>query len=142
MSPRHIRRLEVQIDGNDIPNVIDVEYGLDVRPSKINMSPSDARPRLKMIRLTRISDQSELFWEWSIKPFKGNFKSGMVNFYHPDEETQVMSTLMWENGFVTHYNETVPHIQKHQGEPQTETIYISAQKIAMNGIEIEADSWS
>lgn len=142
MASRHFRQLSVEIDGNAIPNVTDVEYGLEVRPNQINMGPSDARPRLARIRITRMSDDSVLFWDWASKPFRGNFKGGKVKFYSPDEESKFISQLEWFEGFVTHYSESVPDVQMSRETPQTETIEISAQKIKINDVEIEADTWA
>ncbi len=142
MARRHVRQVKVQIDGIDIPNVIHVEYGLEVRPNTINGGPSDARPRLARIKITRMSDDSILFWDWASKPFRGNFRSGMVEYFAPDEETKVNSTLAWAEGFVTQYSETVPHVQDKREIPQSETIEISAQKIKINDVEIEADTWA
>ncbi|HVP38856.1 MAG TPA: type VI secretion system tube protein TssD [Candidatus Saccharimonadales bacterium] len=136
-----LRQIAVEIDGKKIANVVSVKYGLEVRNDS-DGSPSDARPRLARITLARKSDDSALLFDWASKPFRGNFKSGKVTFYAPDEETKVQSTMTWTDGFVTMYQETVPNIQTDRQSPMLEYIEISAQKIKINDVEVAADSWA
>ena len=40
---------------------------------------------------------------------KTNWKSGKVTFHNPDDA--VMKEVIWEEGFVTKFVETIPHIK-------------------------------
>ncbi len=135
-----LRQIAVEIDGTKIPNVLAVKYGLQVGHDP-DGSPSDARPRLARISILRKSDDKSLLFDWASKAFKGNFKSGKVTFYAPDEETKVLSTMSWTEGFVTLYQENVPNIQTDRQSPMVEYVEISAQKIKINDVEVAADTW-
>ena len=49
--------------------------------------------------------------------------------------------MSWTDGFVTKYEETVPDIQTQRQIPMTENIEISAQKLKINDVEVDADTW-
>ena len=135
-----IRQIHVEIDGKKITNVLSVDYGLVVRHD-FDGSPSDARPRLARIIVTRKSDDNALLGQWASKPFRGHFKAGKVTFYAPDEESKVLSTMSWTDGFITKYEELCPDIQTQRNIPMTEKIEISAQKMKINDVEVDADTW-
>lgn len=136
-----IRQIKVEIDGKHISNVLAVDYGLEVSHDA-DGSPSDARPRIARICVTRKSDDSHQLGDWACKPFRGHFKSGKISFFAPDEETKVQSTMSWTDGFVTLYREWVPDVQTHRGDPMVEYIEVSAQKIKINDTEVDADTWT
>jgi hypothetical protein len=136
-----IRQVKVEIDGKHISNVLHVEYGLQVGHD-MDGSPSDARPRLMRICVTRKSDDSEQLADWASKPFRGSFKTGKISFYAPDEKDKVQSTVSWTDGFVALYREQVPDLQTDKEVPMTEYLEISAQKIKINDVEVDADTWT
>jgi hypothetical protein len=59
-----ISQIRVEIDGKHITNVLAVDYGLEVAHDA-DGSPSDARPRLARIKITRKSDDSQLLGDWA-----------------------------------------------------------------------------
>ena len=132
------RQVKVEIEGNHIPNVLHVEYGLDVSRDT-NGAPVDADPRLKTITIVRRSDDNTDLWRWSLHPHQGNFKSGKIVFKDPVQEDQDLITVEWKNGFVRRYSENLPHIHHNKREPLTEMVEVSAQTITINGVEWEAN---
>ena len=130
------KQFEVEIDGNKVSNVLDVEYGLDVAKDT-NGAPVDARPRLKTISIKRRSDENVDLWSWSLHPHEEYFKSGKIEFLNPKNEKKVLKTLTWTNGFVKEYVETLPHVDTARNAPQVERIDVSAQTIEINGVPWE-----
>lgn len=128
------KQIRVQIDGNHVPNVLDVEYGLDVGKDT-NGAPVDARPRLKTIKISRRSDETTDLWLWALKPHQEYFKSGVIEFLDPRHENKVLKTVEWKDGFVRNYREFVPHINDRRDDPQTEYIEVSASSVMVNGVE-------
>lgn len=128
------KQVQVEIEGGKIPNVLHVEYGVDVARDT-NGAPTDARPRLKTITITRRSDGSSDFWSWALKPHEGGFKSGKVTFKDPKSEDKDLIVLEWDKGFVRSYNERVPHVQDAKNKPMVETVEVSAQLVTINGVE-------
>ena len=135
-----ISQIKVEIDGKHIANVLSVDYGLEVAHDA-DGSPSDARPRLARIKITRKSDDSQLLGDWASHPFQGHFKSGKISFFAPDDASKVQSTMSWTDGFVAFYQEVVPDVQTMRDKPMTEYIEISAQKMKINDVEVDAHSW-
>ena len=132
-----MRQVKVEIDGKHISNVLSADYGLEVRHD-MDGSPSDARPRLARIRIRRKSDDSTLLGDWASHPDRGHFKTGKISFFAPDEATKVLSTMSWTDGFVALYAEDLPDIQAMSHEPMSEYVEISALKIKINDVEIDA----
>lgn len=128
------KQIRVQIDGNHVPNILDVAYGLDVGKDS-NGAPVDARPRLKSITITRRSDENTDLWQWALHPHKEFFKSGKIEFLDPKHQDKVLTTLEWSDGFVKSYVETVPHTDHDRDAPQTESVEVSASTITINGVE-------
>jgi len=131
------KQVKVTIDGNPVPNVLDVRYGLDCAKDT-NGAPVDAKPRLASIFVIRRSDETTDFWDWALRPYEEDFKSGEITFFDPRKTDTVLKTLEWTNGFLRSYTENVPNIDSDRGAPQTETLEISASTIAINGVEWEA----
>ncbi len=131
------RQVEVEIDGNRVQNVLDVQYGLDCAKDS-NGAPVDARPRLGSIIISRRSDETTDFWAWSLKPHDEDFKSGKVTFFDPRKQSTVLKTVEWSNGFLKSYSESVPNINADRNAPQIETMEISAATITVNGVAWES----
>jgi len=77
------------------------------------------------------SNEDTTIVEQMVNQFKPN--SGTVTFYKSDEEAK-MKELSWENGYVIKYHEVFSVIG---AEPMKIRFVISAQKIKMEGVEIE-----
>ena len=128
------KQIRVMIDGNHVPNILDVEYGLEVAKDT-NGAPVDARPRLRTIMIKRRSDENTDLWSWSLHPHQEYFKSGKIEFLDPKHEDKVLTTLEWQDGFVKEYMEEVPHTDRDRNAPQYEVVYVSASSITINGVE-------
>jgi hypothetical protein len=128
------KQFRVSIDGNAVPNVLDVEYGLDVGKDT-NGAPVDSRPRLASIKITRRSDEATDYWTWAIKPHQEYFKAGKIEFLDPRKENKVLKTLEWKNGFIESYEEVVPHVNQAREAPQTEIFFVSAPSLTINGVQ-------
>lgn len=131
------KQVDVTIDGNHVPNVLDVKYGLDCAKDS-NGAPVDAKPRLASIIIVRRSDETTDYWDWALRPYEEDFKSGVITFYDPRKAETVMKTVEWTNGFLKSYSEVVPNIDDDRSAPQIETLEISASLITINGIEWQA----
>jgi len=131
------KQVDVAIDGNHVPNVLDVKYGLDCARDT-NGAPVDAKPRLASIIIVRRSDEITDYWDWALRPYEEDFKSGVITFYDPRKAETVMKTVEWTNGFLKSYSEVVPNIDDDRSAPQIETLEISASTITINGVEWQA----
>jgi len=131
------KQVDVAIDGNHVPNVLDVKYGLDCARDT-NGAPVDAKPRLASIIIVRRSDETTDYWDWALRPYEEDFKSGVITFYDPRKAETVMKTVEWTNGFLKSYSEVVPNIDDDRSAPQIETLEISASTITINGVEWQA----
>ncbi len=131
------KQVDVAIDGNHVPNVLDVKYGLDCAKDS-NGAPVDAKPRLASIIIVRRSDETTDYWDWALRPYEEDFKSGVITFYDPRKSETVMKTVEWTNGFLKSYSEVVPNIDDDRSAPQIETLEISASTIVINGVEWQA----
>ncbi|NNM33729.1 MAG: hypothetical protein HKO53_11720 [Gemmatimonadetes bacterium] len=128
------KQIKCEIDGNKVPNVLDVEYGLDVAKDT-NGAPTDARPRNRRIMLRFRSSENSDLWSWALHPKEEYFKAGKVEFMDPKKENKVLKTLEWTGGFVENYIECQPHIHRKKNDPQYEVIEVSAASITINGVE-------
>ena len=127
------RRPVLDIDGVVFKNVYSVEYDLYTAKDETGR-PSD-RAHAGVIKITRESDESADIARWAMDSSKTNWKSGKVTFKNPDDAT--MKILSWEEGFITHYQEVVPHI-KHKADDQVyEYFEISCHKLKIGDAEID-----
>jgi len=130
-------QVKVEIEGNHIPNVLDVKYGLDCAKDT-NGAPVDAKPRLASIIITRRSDETTDFWAWALRPYQEDFKSGVITFLDPRKADTTLKTVEWKDGFLKSYSEVVPNVDTDRNAPQVETLEISASTITINGVEWQA----
>lgn len=129
------KQLMLEIEGNRVPNVLDVHYGLDCAKD-MNGAPVDAHPRLASIIITRRSDEKTDFWLWALNPHEESFKAGVITFYDPRKQATVQKTVEWEGGFLKSYTESVPHVDTDRAAPQVEILEISAKSITINGVQV------
>lgn len=131
------KQVKVEIDGNHVPNVLDVKYGLDCAKDT-NGAPVDAKPRLDSIIITRRSDNATDYWAWALTPHEEDFKSGVITFYDPRKTETVLRTVEWKDGFLKSYQEIVPNVDDDRAAPQIEVLEVSASTITINGVEWQA----
>ena len=127
------RRPALEIDGVKFKNVYEVSYKLYTAKDETGR-PSD-RAHAGMIKVKRESDESGDIARWAMDSSKPNWKSGKVTFKNPNDAT--MKELSWENGFITSYEEHVPHIKEQPDNQMWEEFEISCQKLTISDAEID-----
>ena len=127
------RRPALEIDGVKFKNVYEVSYKLYTAKDETGR-PSD-RAHAGIIKIKRESDESGDIARWAMDSSKPNWKSGKVTFKNPNDAT--MKELNWENGFITFYEEHVPHIKDRPDDQMWEEFEISCQKLTISDAEID-----
>ncbi len=72
---------------------------------------------------------------WAMDSSKPNWKAGKVTFRDPSDSE--MKALTWEEGFVTSYEETIPHVKDSPDDQIYESFEISAHKLVIGDAEID-----
>jgi hypothetical protein len=127
------RRPTLEIDGVTFKNVYEVSYELYTAKDETGR-PSD-RAHAGTIKVTRESDEKSDVARWAMDSSKPNWKAGSVTFKNPDDAT--MKVLKWEEGFVTVYQETIPHIKDRSDDQVYEYFEISCHKLSIGDAEID-----
>lgn len=127
------RRPTLEIDGVVYRNVYEVSYGLYTAKDETGR-PAD-RAHASVIKIRRESDESSDIARWAMDSSKPNWKAGKVTFKNPDDAS--MKELSWEEGFITFYEEHVPHIKDKPEEQMWEYFEISCQKVSIADAEID-----
>jgi len=127
------RRPTLEIDGVVFKNVYEVSYVLYTAKDETGR-PSD-RAHAGVIVVKRESDESADIARWAMDSSKPNWKSGKVTFKNPDDAA--MKELSWEDGFITSYEEHVPHIKDKPDEQIWESFEISVQKLSIADAEVD-----
>ena len=66
---------------------------------------------------------------------KPNWKSGKVTFKNPDDA--MMKELAWEEGFITKYEERIPHLKNKPDDQVFEYFEISCHKLTIGGASLD-----
>ncbi len=127
------RRPALEIDGVTYTNVYEVSYKVYTAKDETGR-PSD-RAHAGVIRVKRESDEKTDIARWAMDSSKPNWKAGKVTLKNPDDAD--MKELTWEDGFITYYEEHVPHIKDNPDEQIWEEFEISCQKLAISDSEID-----
>lgn len=127
------RRPTLEIDGVTYKNVYEVSYELYTAKDETGR-PSD-RAHAGTIKVTRESDEKSDIARWAMDSSKPNWKAGSVIFRNPDDSS--MKTLKWEEGFITAYHETIPHIKDRPDDQVYEYFEISCHKLSIGDAEID-----
>ena len=127
------RRPSLEIDGVAYMNVYSVKYELYTAKDETGR-PSD-RAHAGVITVVRESDENSDIARWAMDSSKPNWKAGKVVFRNPDDAE--MKTLTWEEGFITKYEETVPHIKETPDQQVYESFEISCHKLTIGDAEID-----
>lgn len=123
----------LEIDGVKYPNVYAVSYILYTEKDETG-KPSD-RARPGVIKITRESDDKTDICRWATDSSKPNFKPGKITFHHPDGHK--MKTLEWGDGFITHYEEHLPHTKDRPDDQMYEYFEVSAREVNVEEAKIE-----
>ena len=127
------RRPILVIDGVPYKNVYQVSYELYTAKDETGR-PSD-RAHAGVIRIVRESDEDTAIARWAMDSSKPNWKAGEVTFKNPSDND--MKVLSWEEGFITAYEEVVPHIKDRPDDQIFEKFEISAHKVKIADVEID-----
>lgn len=127
------RRPVLEVDGVVYKNVYKVEYGVYTAKDETGR-PSD-RAHAGVVKITRESDESADIARWAMDSSKPNWKAGKVVFKNPDDAS--MKELTWEEGFITKYEEIVPHVKNNPDDQIYEYFEISCHKLVVGDAEID-----
>jgi hypothetical protein len=127
------RRPSLEIDGVVYKNVYMVKYNLYTAKDETGR-PSD-RAHAGLICVTRESDETTDIARWAMDSSQPNWKAGKVLFKHPTDA--VMKELLWEEGFITKYEETIPHVKNDPDDQVFEYFEISCRKLVIGDAEID-----
>jgi hypothetical protein len=127
------RRPVLQIDGVTYKNVYEVTWELYTAKDETGR-PSD-RAHAGLIKVTRESDENVDIARWAMDSSQPKWKAGKVTFKNPNDAT--MKELSWEEGFVTKYEERIPHIKVRPDDQVHEYFEISAHKVTIGDAEID-----
>ena len=125
------RRPILEIDGVTYKNVYSVSYELYTAKDETGR-PAD-RAHAGLIRITRESDENVDIVRWAMDSSKTNFKNGSVKFKNPDDAD--MKELKWEEGFITAYHETIPHVKQNPDDQVFEYFEISCHRVMIGDAE-------
>ncbi len=127
------RRPILEIDGVPYKNVYSVSYEIYTSRDETGR-PSD-RAHAGLIRVTREADENVDIARWAMDSAKTNFKAGSVKFKNPDDAD--MKDLAWEEGFITRYLETIPHVKQNPDDQVYEYFEISCHQLTIGDATID-----
>lgn len=127
------RRPVLDIDGMTYKNVYEVSYELYTAKDETGR-PSD-RAHAGVIRVTRESDADTNIARWAMDSSEPNWKAGKVTFKNPNDAT--MKELSWEEGFITRYEEKIPHIKNQPDDQVYEYFEISCHRLSIGEAQID-----
>jgi hypothetical protein len=127
------RRPKLEIDGVPFINVYEVTYELYTARDETGR-PSD-RAHAGVIKITRESDSNADIARWAMDSSKPNWKAGKVIFR--DASDAVMKELSWEDGFISRYEEHIPHIKARPDDQVYEYFEISCHKLTIGNASID-----
>ena len=127
------RRPKLEIDGVPFINVYEVTYELYTARDETGR-PSD-RAHAGVIKITRESDSNADIARWAMDSSKPNWKAGKVIFR--DASDAVMKELSWEDGFISRYEEHIPHIKARPDDQVYEYFEISCHKLTIGNAAID-----
>lgn len=129
------RRPTLEIDGVPYLNVFEVSYKLYTSKDESGR-PSD-RAHGGLIKIKRQSNDNVEIARWAMNSSKPNWKGGRVIFRDPDNVDATMKELVWQNGFITSYEEHVPHVKDNPDDQMWEEFEISCQILTIGDAEID-----
>jgi hypothetical protein len=129
------RRPVLEIDGVVYKNVYEVSY--DIYTAKDETGRPTDRAHAGTIKVTIESDPEGNvdIARWAMDTSKPNWKGGKITFKNPDDAD--MKTLEWEDGFITKYEETIPHIKDKPDVQIYQYFEVSCQKLKVGDAEVD-----
>ena len=128
------RRPILEVDGVAYKNVYEISYELYTSKDETGR-PTD-RAHAGLIRVTRESDENSDISRWAMDSSQPNWKAGKIVFKDPKSES-TMKELTWEEGFITKYVETIPHIKEKPDDQVFEYFEISCHRLAIGDAQID-----
>ncbi len=127
-------RPKVFVDGVEYPHVFEVSYRLYTQKDETGRPTDRAHAGTIRMRVESAEDGNVDLARWAMDTSKTNWKSGEVQFFNKDGAD--MKKLTWEDGFVTEFEEMIPHIKDRPDEQVYQYLEISANKITVGDAEI------
>jgi hypothetical protein len=127
------RRPILEIDGVVYKNVYEVSYELYTARDETGR-PSD-RAHAGVIKIARESDENANIARWAMNSEKANWKDGKVTFKNPSDAT--MKELAWKEGFISKYEEHIPHVKSKPDEQVFEYFEISCHELTIGDATID-----
>ena len=128
------RRPLLEVDGVKFDNVYEVKYKLYTAKDETGR-PSD-RAHAGVIEILKESDENTDLARWAMDSSQTNWKAGKVTFRDPKTE-DVMKELEFQEGFITEYEEVIPHIKDRPGDQVFEHFKISCHVLKVGDAEID-----
>ena len=128
------RRPILEVDGVAYKNVYQISYELYTSKDETGR-PTD-RAHAGLIKVTRESDENSDISRWAMDSSQPNWKAGKVIFKDPKSES-TMKELTWEEGFITKYVETIPHVKENPDDQVFEYFEISCHRLAIGDSQID-----
>lgn len=128
------RRPILEVDGVAYKNVYEISYELYTSKDETGR-PTD-RAHAGLIKVTRESDENSDISRWAMDSSQPNWKAGKIVFKDPKSES-TMKELTWEEGFITKYVETIPHIKEKPDDQVFEYFEISCHRLAIGDAQID-----
>jgi len=128
------RRPTLEIDGVVYKNVYEVKY--EIYTSKDETGRPSDRAHAGLIYVTRESDETSDICRWAMDSSQPNWKAGKVTLKDPKSES-TMKELVWEEGFITRYQEAVPHVKNNPDDQVFEKFEISCHRLTMGDAAID-----
>jgi type VI secretion system TssD-like protein len=128
------RRPILEVDGVAYKNVYQISYELYTSKDETGR-PTD-RAHAGLIKVTRESDENSDISRWAMDSSQPNWKAGKIIFKDPKSES-TMKELTWEEGFITKYVETIPHVKMNPDDQVFEYFEISCHRLAIGDAQID-----
>jgi hypothetical protein len=126
------RQPKVEVDGNPMPNVREVKYGLRAALDR------DGAPTRGLIcdgiMIRRVADAATDICEWAANADEASRKSGKVTFL--DANGLEMKALSWENGYVREY-----FVEYDDSGDHVEEVFVVESEIISVGDEKHSFDW-
>jgi hypothetical protein len=129
------RRPTLEIDGVVYKNVYEVSYELYTAKDETGRPTDRAHAGTIKVNVESDPEGNVDIARWAMDTSKPNWKAGKITFMNPDDAT--MKELMWEDGFITKFVETIPHIKNNPDEQINQYFEISCQKLTVADAEID-----
>ena len=127
------RRPTLEVDGVVYKNVYEISFELYTAKDETGR-PSD-RAHAGLIKVRREADENSDIARWAMDSSQTNRKAGKITIKNPNDA--MMKEVSWEEGFVTYYEEHVPHIKEKPENQVYEYFEISCQKLKVGDAEID-----